>query len=139
MEKNYTIGCTWFLQNKQGKFLMMLRDDKLEILYQNCWVFPGGTTEGDETPEEASTRELKEALGYYPPEMRKVVTLYYPKGNAEEHFYYIPLERKIGDLTLGEGQKIELFDLKEIEKLRLGFWCREVIPILKRYLITRWI
>ena len=135
MKENYTIGCTWFLE-RNGKLLMMLRDNKPGIPYPNHWVFPGGTTENYETPTEASIRELKEELGYSPRKMKKIVTLYYPKGNAEEHFYYIPLERAIKDLTLGEGQKIKLFTLEEIEKLNLGFWCREVIPILKRYLVS---
>lgn len=127
------IGCTWFLQNKNREFLMMLRDNKPDIPYPGHWVFPGGTTEGDETPEEASIRELKEELDYSPPSMEKILTLYYPNRTVEEHFYFIPLLCKKEDLILGEGQKIELFCFDYVERLNLGFWCREVIPILKRY------
>ena len=131
------IGCTWLLQNRSGKFLMMLRDEKSGIPYPGHWVFPGGTTEGDETPEEASVRELKEELNYNSPPMEKILSLYYPKREAEEHFYYVPLFCRKEDLILGEGQMIELFWLDEIEKLKLGFWCREVIPILRRYCIYK--
>ena len=130
------IGCTWFLQNER-KFLMMLRDNKSDIPYPNHWVFPGGTTEGDETPEIASTRELMEEINYKPKSMEKVFILYYPKGVAEEHFYHISLDCKKEDLILGEGQKIELFTLDEIEKLSLGFWCNEALILLKRYLIEK--
>ncbi|MFZ5956245.1 NUDIX hydrolase [Pseudomonas knackmussii] len=43
-----------------GRLVVYRRDDKPEIPYPNCWDFPGGGREGDETPVECALRELEE-------------------------------------------------------------------------------
>lgn len=43
--------------------LVILRDDREDIAWPNCWDFPGGGREGDETPFETAARELHEELG----------------------------------------------------------------------------
>ncbi|MCD6528201.1 NUDIX domain-containing protein [bacterium] len=136
MEKNKIIGCTWILFSiKEKKILMMKRDKKPSIPYPGKWVFPGGTAEKEESVERCLFREIQEELGYRPsPEnIRKIFVLFYPSGKAEEHFYFIPV-KEIPELKINEGEKIEWFRLEEIEKLDLGFWCREVIPFLRRYI-----
>lgn len=137
----YIIGCTWFLHNiETNEFLMMLRDDKQDIPYPNKWVFPGGTVEGNETAEEASYRELLEKLDYHIPthSLQKIFTLHYPSKTTKEHFFYIPLIKQIDELTFNEGQKFELFTLEQIKKMDLGFWCKEIVPILERWISPLW-
>jgi 8-oxo-dGTP diphosphatase len=43
--------------------LVLLRDDRPDILFPAHWDFPGGGREGDETPFETLARELKEEVG----------------------------------------------------------------------------
>ena len=131
-----TIGCTWILFSiKEKKILMMKRDKKVGIPYPGKWVFPGGTAKEAETPEECFLREIWEELNYKPPlkNIKKFLIFFYPGGKVIEHFYFIPL-KEIPDFKLGEGEKIQWFTLEEIEKLDLGFWCREIIPVLRRYI-----
>lgn len=131
-DPSYTIGCTWIIQNKDGWFLMMQRDDKPGLKYRNTWVFPGGTLEGFETPEQCSLRELQEEIGYKPKSLQKIICLFYK--NAEEHFFYVRLEKDISELTFNEGQAWKLFHLDGAEGLNLGFHSREIISILRRFL-----
>ena len=136
MKKNKIIGCTWILFSiKEKKILMMKRDKKAGIPYPESWVFPGDTAEEAETPEECLLREIREELGYGPnPEnIKKFLVFFYPGGKAVEHFYVIPI-KEIPELKISEGERIEWFSLEEIEKMDLGFWCREIIPLLRRYI-----
>ena len=53
--------------------VIVMRDAPLEVLLlrrhagasfmPNAWVFPGGTADGDETPQEAAAREAREEAG----------------------------------------------------------------------------
>lgn len=43
--------------------LVLLRDDRPDILFPAHWDFPGGGREGDETPFETLAREVREEVG----------------------------------------------------------------------------
>jgi 8-oxo-dGTP diphosphatase len=45
------------------RLLTLLRDNKPEILFPNCWDFPGGGREGDETGFQTLARETREEVG----------------------------------------------------------------------------
>jgi hypothetical protein len=59
--------------------------------------------------------------------------LYHTKKGLEEHFYLVPIPQDISRLRLHEGQGMRLYELSEIEALSLGWWSREVLPLLTRY------
>src|ERR1700722_10351281 len=59
-------GVGVFLRYGHDVFLM-LRDNKDTILNPLRWSLPGGGIEGDETPEHAAWRELKEEFSIEPP------------------------------------------------------------------------
>lgn len=48
----------------RGRVLTLLRDNKPDIPFPDCWDLPGGGREGDETPEECALRELDEEFGF---------------------------------------------------------------------------
>ncbi len=47
---------------KDKKILLTKRSDYTKT-YPNLWAFPGGRADGDETPEQAVVREVKEEVG----------------------------------------------------------------------------
>lgn len=50
------------------RLLVLLRDDRPDILFPAHWDFPGGGREGDETPFETLAREALEETGLVLPE-----------------------------------------------------------------------
>lgn len=55
-----------------GQALLLKRGDGSD--YPGAWCFPGGTTEGGETPEETAERETIEELGFLPEGKRILLT-----------------------------------------------------------------
>jgi 8-oxo-dGTP diphosphatase len=45
------------------RLLVYLRDDLPGLPFANCWDFPGGGRDGDETPEQTLFREIDEEFG----------------------------------------------------------------------------
>lgn len=130
---DYRSSCTFFLHDQESnKFLLQLRDDKPGIPYPNTWTFPGGDKDGSETPRETARRELREEIHIQPEHLEEVITLYHHSNKVAEHYYYVPVSGlETNDFT--EGKSWQLFGLSEIEKLKLGWWSREVLPILRRF------
>lgn len=51
-----------FIQNNEGKFLVVKRSDTDEFM-AGKWELPGGGVDGEETPQKALIREIKEEVG----------------------------------------------------------------------------
>ena len=132
---DYKSSCTWFLHNpKTNKLLLQLRDNKANIPYAGKWVFPGGDKKTGESPKETAKRELLEELGLQTSKLEEVLTLYHHSHKVAEHFYYIPLHDAPISVEAQEGQKWRYFSFDEIERLKMGWWSNEVLPIAKRYI-----
>ncbi|VVB78107.1 Nucleoside triphosphatase NudI [uncultured archaeon] len=103
---------------KGEKFLLQLRDDKKEIAYPNHWSIFGGSIEPGETPMQAIIREVKEELGI---NIEKKDIRIFSKTNLdgiEFNIFKADLKYELNELTLGEGQAMELFSKEEILKLK---------------------
>ena len=77
---------------------------------QEYFIFPGGGIEGNETPEEATIREIKEELSLEAEIDKHLFKMYNPSKNNQkemgrhDHFYLI--SRFSGELRLG-GEELE--------------------------------
>jgi len=112
------------IENNEGKLLLQLRDDKVKK-FPNCWVLLGGALEGDETPEEAVKREIKEEIGIEIENLK-----YFKNFNYEyitQSFFYKKMNLDLGKIDLKEGKEIKFFSKEDIGNLSLGFNIREVI------------
>jgi 8-oxo-dGTP diphosphatase len=118
--------CGLLIENKEGKVLLQLRDNKPDIPYPNCWGTFGGQIEEKESPEEAIEREIMEELEY---------KLSNPEyfGNFPFDGYNIYMYRiidhdlKLDKLTVKEGQKGKFFSLEDIRNANFAANCREIV------------
>ncbi|MCI0765231.1 NUDIX domain-containing protein [Bacillus sp. TL12] len=87
-------GVAIIIQNDKIALIKRIRNNEV------YFVFPGGGIEEDETPEEATVREVYEELGVHI-EIQKLVTKYEYKGT--QYFY----EARIIDGVFGTGKAEE--------------------------------
>lgn len=113
---------TFIKNNKLGKYLFVLRDDKPDILSPNCWGLIGGGIEQGEEPIETLEREVKEEIGIKLYNIQKIGVIEVPLKLQEEtrivrgHIFLGYTDSEIKDIKLEEGQKVEYFTLDEIQK-----------------------
>ncbi len=99
---------------RQGKFLMQLRDDVPGILYPGHWGLFGGHIEPGEDADTAVRRELLEEIGYAPPVLTHFCC---DEGEiATRHVYYGILDVDVEDLELNEGWDLALLTPEEIRQ-----------------------
>lgn len=99
---------------KEGQWLLQLRDDLEWIVAPGCWGLFGGHLEPDESPEEALRRELREEISWRPGPVQHRFT----HRNAERvlHFFFTTLQEPLESLCLREGQDMALVSLEELRQ-----------------------
>lgn len=107
------------LINKKNEILMLLRDDKNNILYPNCWDLIGGKAEKNESPYETACRECFEEIGILPLKLHKFMTIKTPY--HIEHVYWSFFEENINSLACKEGQKLSFLNLQQIQTYKIAF------------------
>jgi len=85
----------------------MLRDNKKTIPYPGYWAFIGGSTEENETREQALIRETKEEVHYNVKDHRFFKK--YTWNGHKINMFYIKGDYYLSDFKLGEGQKNKIF------------------------------
>lgn len=110
------------IENLQGEFLMLLRDDKSTISFPNHWSLAGGKVEEGETPDAAAHRELLEEIGVdLEISLWKRYDRQHPYVIVDQHIYLGKVDVPLESLTLGEGQEIRFFKSSEIRNLKIAF------------------
>lgn len=102
-----------------SRLLLQLRDNIPEIIYPDRWGLFGGTVDEGETPAEAMKREIEEELCWTPPEPKYMLTWEAPERGCTTYIFGIPLTVPTSELTLTEGQALQLFTFEELTQLLL--------------------
>jgi 8-oxo-dGTP diphosphatase len=107
-----TIAVALAILQQGDHFLLQLRDDIPGIRYPGCWGLFGGHLEAGETPLEGLKRELKEELAY---PVKRLHSLWHEQsGQYTRHLFWNALELPLSELTLLEGQDLQLVSAAEI-------------------------
>lgn len=104
------------LTNKENKVLLQLRDQ--DHSYTGYWALFGWHIDGEETPEEALLREIKEEINY------DLKYFSFIKEYVIEEFWKIYLfhgtiDVSLDKLTLLEWDDFRFFDHEELSHLKL--------------------
>jgi 8-oxo-dGTP diphosphatase len=114
---------------RDGQWLLQLRDDIATIIYPGHWGLFGGHLDPGETATEAVMRELKEEIDWTP---RTPLELWFSHNNGTRiaHVFRGSLDDPLEQLQLLEGQDLKLVSLEQLQ--RGTVWsdhCREQRPI----------
>jgi 8-oxo-dGTP diphosphatase len=100
---------------RDGRWLMQLRDEIPNIVAPGCWGLFGGHLDPGETPEQALRRELLEEISWQPPDLELVMM--HPIHRRTAHVVRGELSVPLEQLQLLEGQD---FGLVSPEDLLMG-------------------
>jgi 8-oxo-dGTP diphosphatase len=110
-------GVSAILINGQGQVLLQQRDDNPAIRYPAHWSLFGGTTEEGEAPATAVVREVKEEIDF---DMRNFgLFREFVQNNKREFAFAGELTAGLDELTLREGQGMNLFYPSQLKELRI--------------------
>ncbi|KPZ71555.1 RNA pyrophosphohydrolase [Shewanella sp. P1-14-1] len=109
-------GCKMALISGR-QLVVYLRDNLATIPYPNCWDFPGGGREGNETAEECVLRELNEEFSLV---LTKACLVYKQidinqTGNGNAYFFVAHIDNEqLDKIRFGnEGQYWRLMDIED--------------------------
>ena len=109
------LGVSAILMNSRGQVLLQQRDDNPAIRYPGHWSLFGGTVENDETPAAAVAREVKEEIDF---DLRNFgLFREFVQNNKHEFAFVGELSAEPHELTLSEGQAMNLFYPSQLQEL----------------------
>lgn len=109
------LGVSAILINRVGQVLLQQRDDNPAIRYPGHWSLFGGTIEDGESPAAAAAREVKEEIDY---DMQNFgLFREFVQNNKREFAFVGELSAEPGELTLSEGQGMNLFYPSQLREL----------------------
>ena len=97
---------------RDGRWLIQLRDESPTIVAPGCWGLFGGHLEPGETPEQALRRELLEEISWQPPDLELVMV--HPIHRRTAHLFRGELSVPLEQLQLLEGQDLGLVSPEDL-------------------------
>ncbi len=100
------------------KILLMIRDYVFNSGVQKIWRMIGGEKGQDESCEKTITRCIKEEMNIKISDVKLLLVV--PFDNKNTYFYHGKLtDNNVNLIERAEGQELQFFDLKELDKLQL--------------------
>lgn len=128
MEKNRNYAGI-IMEDKGGKALFQLRDNKENIPHPNKWSLFGGGIKRGESPEQAILREIYEELSFKLDKKRLQLLIKKISKNEERYVFYYQLKDSEKSFKLKEGQSYSF-----ISPYRL-LLRKNVVPSLRLFLL----
>ena len=97
------------VQNEKGELLVIFQKR------WNCWVFPGGKIEPNETPLEAAKREVFEETNLIIEDLEIVAEQVFPFNNQHRMGYLVKANKYSGEIKIKELDKIADIKFKQID------------------------
>lgn len=110
---------TLILLTYKEKILLMIRNYVFNSGLQKTWRMIGGTKENSESFEKAITRCVREEMNIEINDVKLLLVSLSDEKNT--YFYHGKLtDNNVNFIERAEGQEIQFFDLKELDKLHLA-------------------
>lgn len=97
------------VQNQKGELLVIFQKK------WNCWVFPGGKIEPNETPKQAAKREVFEETNLVIEDLEIVGEQAFDKKMPGRMGYLIKANKYSGEIKIKEPEKIIDIQFKQID------------------------
>ena len=115
LSKTSAQGVSAILINRRGQVLLQQRDDNPAIRYPGHWSLFGGTIEEGESAATAVAREVQEEIDF---EMKNFgLFREFVQNNKREFAFVGELSAELNELTLSEGQGMNLFYPSQLREL----------------------
>jgi 8-oxo-dGTP pyrophosphatase MutT (NUDIX family) len=126
-----------FLYNPRTREVLLQHRDMKAAVNPGKWGFFGGSSEGQETPEQTSLRELKEELSvdFQTDQLKPLRTYFNEKFQRYSHIFVIETELQKSEMKLEEGEDFDWIPLDKVLEYDTSENTRKSLEVLiEKYL-----